>query len=183
MAKKKGSKKWYEVLASKNFNNIVIGECIAYEDKDLIGKIININLGNLVRDVKLQNVKVKFKVKEIKEGKAYSEVEGYELANSYIKRIVRAGRSRVDDSFLVNTKDSIKLRLKPLILTKYKSQRGVLKEIRNLVKKDFEDCIKNENYEKIISDIISKKLQRDMKGKLNKIYPVNLVEVRVMKRI
>ena len=129
MAEKKGKKKWYEILASKHFHNFAIGECVAYEDKNLFGKVVNVNLGNLTRDAKLQNVRIKFKINEIKDGKAYTEVKGYELATSYIKRIVRVGRSRIDDSFLVSTKDNVKLRLKPLVLTKYKTQKNILRNM------------------------------------------------------
>ena len=32
-------KKWYEILASNNFGNAIIGESLAYEDKSLIGRI------------------------------------------------------------------------------------------------------------------------------------------------
>ena len=148
-----------------------------------VGKVVNVNLGNLTRDAKLQNVRIKFKINEIKDGKAYTEVKGYELATSYIKRIVRVGRSRIDDSFLVSTKDNVKLRLKPLVLTKYKTQKNILRDMRELVKKDFIDYIQKDDYDKFISDLISKKLQRDLRGKLNKIYPVSLVEIRVMNRV
>ena len=182
MAEKK-KKKWYEVLASKHFHNVIIGECVAYEDKNLIGKVVNTNLGNLTRDVKLQNVRLKFSVSDVKEGKANTEIKGYELATSYVKRIVRVGRSRIDDSFLVTTKDNVNIRLKPLVLTKYKTQRNILKSMRKLVKNDFVEYIKKETYDKFISDLISKKLQRDLRHKLSKIYPVSVVEVRVMKRL
>lgn len=182
MAKKK-EKKWYEILASKHFNNITIGESVAYGDKDIIGRVVNVNLGSLTRDMKLQNIKLKFRVNEVKENKAYTEVKGYGLAGSYIKRVVRVGRSRVDDSFLVSTKDGVKLRLKPLILTKHKAQRKVLTELRKLVNKDFVDYIKKETYDKFVSDLMSKKLQRDLRNKLSKIYPVSIVEVRMMQRI
>tara|TARA_Y100000034_G_scaffold135855_1_gene209463 strand:+ start:1399 stop:1950 length:552 start_codon:yes stop_codon:yes gene_type:complete len=182
MADKKRKKQWYEILASKHFHNIVIGECVAYEDKNLIGKVINTNLGNLTRDMKLQNVRLKFRVNEVKEGKAHTEVKGYGLATSYVKRIVRVGRSRIDDSFLITTKDNIKIRLKPLILTKHKTQKNVLKGMRGLVKNDFIEYVKKETYTQFVSDLISKKLQRDLRRKLSKIYPVSVVEVRVMTR-
>ena len=182
MAKKK-EKKWYEILASKQFNNITIGETVAYEDKNLIGRVVKANVGGLIRDPKLQNIRLSFKVNEIKENKAHTEIHGYSLVSSYIKRIVRAGRSKVDDSFLVKTKDDIKIRLKPLVLTRYKTQRSVLRALRKLVEKDFKEYIQKESYDKFVSDLVSKKLQRDLKRKLCKIYPVGMVEVRIMKRV
>ena len=182
MAKKR-EKKWYEVLASKQFNNVPVGETVAYEDKNLLGRVITSNVGSLIRDPKLQNVRLSFKVNEVKENKAYTEIYGYSLAGSYVKRIIRVGRSRVDDSFLVETKDKVKIRLKPLVLTKYKTNRSILTALRALVKKDFIEYINKESYDKFVSDLVGKKLQRDLKLKLNKIYPIGVVEIRIMKRV
>ena len=183
MVDKKGKKQWYEILATKNFGNVIIGETVAYEHKNLIGRVVDINLGNLTRDVKLQNIKLKFRIINVSDGKANTEIKGYELVSSYIKRIIKVGRSRVDDSFDVVTLDKVKIKIKPLILTKYKAQKNVLKNLRNLVKNEFVDYIQKENYEKFVSDLVSKKLQRDVRSKLNKIYPVSVVEIRLMDRI
>ena len=48
---------------------------------------------------------------QIKENKAYTQFKGYELVSNYIKRIIRGGRSRVDDSFFANTSDNVKIRI------------------------------------------------------------------------
>lgn len=183
MVEAKEKKKWYEIISSQHFNNQVIGETLANEDKNLLGRIIDVNLGTLTRDAKLQNIKVKFKISEIKENKAYTQFKGYELVSNYIKRIIRGGRSRVDDSFFANTNDNIKIRIKPLILTKYKTQRGVLTGLRDLVRKEFQEYIKRENYDKFISDIVSKRVHRELREKLNKIYPISIFEIRIMESI
>jgi|SRR3989344_2432838 len=183
MAEIKSKKKWYEILATKHFSNIPLGETVANEDKNLIGRIIGVNLGSLTKDPKLQNINIKFRVNEVKEGKAYTEFNGYELASNYLKRIIRGGRSRVDDSFLTATKDDVKIKIKPMILTKYKTQRGVLTEIKKLIRKEFLEYIKKDTYDKLISDLISKTFHREIRSKLNKIYPISLFEIRVMEKI
>ena len=183
MAEKKGKKKWYEVLARRPFTDQIIGETPAYEDKALIGRIISSNLGNLTRDPKLQNIKINFRINEIKEDKAYADVKGYELSGSYLKRIIKVGKNRIDDSFLVNTKDNVKVKIKPLILTKYKTQKKILGSIRNLIRKEFSEYVGRDDYDKLVSDLIGKKIQREIREKINKIYPVGIVEIRIMDRI
>src|SRR3989338_1252856 len=183
MAEVKGKKKWYEILATNHFNNQPIGETVANDDKSLIGRIIEANLGSLTRDAKLQNIKIKFKINEVKDGKAYTEIKGCELVNNYIKRITRSGRSKIDDSFLFITKDDVKIRIKPMILTKFKSQRSALKGIKDFARKEFSEYIKKETYDKIVTDLVNKSFQRELSGKLNKIYPISLFEIRVMQRI
>ena len=179
----KNKKKWYEVFATHHFNSQQIGDTLANDDKSLIGRIIEFNLGSLTRDAKLQNINIKFRINEIKDGKAYTEVKGCELVNNYIKRIIRGGKSKIDDSFLFNTKDGIKIKIKPMILTKFKAQRNVLTGIKDLVKKEFSEYVQRENYDKLVTDLINKSLQRELRGKLNKIYPISLFEIRIMQRI
>ena len=179
----KNKKKWYEVFSTSHFGNQVIGETVANDDKALIGRIVNANLGNITKDAKLQNIKIRFRINEVKDGKANTEIKGYDLATNYIKRIIRGGRSKIEDSFLLTTKDNIKVRIKPLILTKYKSKNNILGEIRRVVRSDFEDYIKRETYDKLVSDLVSKTLQRELRGKINKIYPIGLFEIRIMEKI
>ncbi len=183
MADVKGKKKWYEVLSTHHFGNQVIGETVANEDKTLMGRLVKANLGNITKDIKLQNIKMSFKINEIKDGKANTEVKGYELATNYIKRIVRSGRSKIEDSFILTTKDNIKVRIKPLILTKYKSKNSVLSEMRRFIRSEFGAYIQKEDYDKFVSDLVSKTVQREIRSRVNKIYPVSLFEIRIMERI
>ena len=183
MADVKNKKKWYEVLSTKHFGDQVIGETLANEDKAVMGRLVEAGLGSLTKDIKLQNIKIKFKVNEIIDGKANTEIKGYELTTNYIKRIVRSGRSKIEDSFLLTTKDNVKVRVKPLILTKYKSQNNVLSEIRRFVQSEFNDYMQRETYDKFVSDLISKTIQRELRSKMNKIYPISLFEIRIMNKI
>ena len=183
MEQKTKKKKWYNVLATKYFNNSVIGETTCKDKESLIGRVVSYNLGLLTRDVKLQNVKVGFKINKVEDNNALTEIIKYELINSYIKRVVRVGRSKLDESFVVESKDKIRLRIKVLVLTKNIVQRGVLKHMRKKIKDYFSNLVSKEEYENFIIDLISHKAQVDLRKELNKIYPIAVCEVRMMIRI
>src|SRR3989338_5688722 len=127
---KKKKKIWVSILADKDFNNQEIGETLCEEPKQLIGRCIDVNLMTLTNDPKKQNVKLQFKVREIKGEKVEAEVIGYELNTSHVKRVIRRGSEKIDDSFLVETKDNVKYRIKPLLLTRYGTKRSILSAIR-----------------------------------------------------
>ena len=83
----KKKKKWIAIIAPKELKNVELGETPTYNLNSLIGKTIKTSLMALTQNIKQQNVKLTFSVNEVKEEKAYTEVTGYELSQSFIKRI------------------------------------------------------------------------------------------------
>src|SRR3990167_3625769 len=173
MAAKKEKKLWYEILSSKEFNESPIGETSTYDINSLKGRVVNVNLGMLTRDPRSQNIQIGFEVNEIKENKCHTRIKNCSLVSSYIKRIVKIGRS----------KDKVRLKIKPLVLTRYKVQNKVLTELRRMIRGEVLDYLKKEDADKFISELIYKKIQKELKGKLSKVYPIGTFEFRIVQRL
>lgn len=180
---KKGRKKWYTITASANFNEKPLGETLSYEPEKLVGRVVSVNLSNLTGNLKAQNIRVSFKVKEIKDNYAITELIGYEMSQSYVKRVVRTGRDRVDLSFIGMTKDKVKVIVKPFLLTKFNTHRSVKAALKEKCKAFFDKYLSETEYHTFISQLISNKINQDMREVLSKVYPLGNVEVRAMKRI
>ena len=180
---KKKKKKWYGVLASPEFSNIEIGETLADSEESLIGRGLETNLANITNDPKSQHIKVKFKINQVKDNQAYTEVYRYELANTYIKRVVKPTKDKIDDSILLTTKDNIKIRIKPLFLTKALVKKSILTMLRIKSREYLQDYCKKNEYKNLIQDLVSHNIQKDLKSILKKIYPLNVAEVRLMQRL
>ena len=180
---KKKKKVWIPILAPKEFNHIEIGETLCEDPKQLIGRNIDVNLMTLTNDPKKQNIKIKFKVKEIKGEKVEAEVIGYELNTSNVKRIVRRGSEKIDDSFVVETKDNVKYRLKPLLLTRYETKRSILSAIRAKMREISIENFKKYDSISILNSIVSNSFQREAKDTIKKIYPIAICEVRMLQKL
>jgi len=180
---KKGRKKWYTIMASANFNERPLGETLSYEPEKLVGRVISVNLSNLTGNLKAQNIKVSFRVKEIKDNHAVTELVSYEMSQSYIKRVVRTGRDRVDLSFAGKTKDNVKVIVKPFLLTKFNTHRSVKAALKEQCKAFFDKYLSETEYHTFLSHLISNKINQDMREVLSKVYPLGNVEIRVMKRV
>jgi len=180
--KKQKKRKWYEII-SKDFNNTVLGETITKDSNSVINRIIKANLGHLSREVKLQNVTIVFKIKELKEEKFYTEPYGYTLGSSYVKRVVKNKKTKLDDSFVIKSKDGIKVRIKPLMITRINVNRStgsvLLKKSREL----FNDYVSKKDYSEFFKDLIYGKVSPGFKKILSKTYPLSFFEVRIMKRL
>jgi len=180
---KKKKKKWYGILASPEFNNIEIGETLADSEESLIGRSLEVNLANITNDPKSQNIKIKFKINQVKGNEAYTEVYRYELSSTYIKRVVKPTKNKVDDSILFATKDNIKIRIKPLFLTKALVKKSILTMLRIKSREYLQNYFKENEYKKLIQDLVSHNIQKDLKNILKKIYPLNTAEIRLMQRL
>ena len=178
---KKKKKIWYTILASKEFNNFIIGETTSSSPNSLVGRKIRVPLSELIKNPKKQNLNITFSITQVKEN-ADTEIVNYELSSSFIKRIVKPGKDKIDDSFIFKTKDDITIKVKPLLITKSKTKKSILtllrKKTRDVLKENFE----KQTFSAIISSLISYKLQKTLKDQLKKIYPLRTCEIRVLSR-
>ena len=112
MAITKTKKKWYSIVAPA-FNNAVIGETLGYEPKNLENRKLDVNLMSITNDPKNQNTKIILKVNNVKDDNAIVDVIGYGLTLSYVRRLIRKDANKVVDSFVYETKDNVKVVVKP----------------------------------------------------------------------
>jgi len=174
-------KKWVSIQSPADFGNIEIGECPVTDANQLIGRSIVANLATL-GDVKKQNTKIKFIVKEIKEGKGVTEVESFMLVSSYVKRSARRSKSKIEDSFVVKLKDN-SAKVKPLIVAANKVKGSIEKELRRETKKFLTNYCSNKSFNEVIDVLTKYALQKDLKNHLKKIYPIYICEIRVFERV
>ena len=175
---------WYEIIAPQEiFNEMVIGETPAYKPDQVIGRTVDVNLAFLTGNFRQQNMKVIFQIYKVSGLKAFSDIKEVALYDAYVRRIVRKGTSRVDDSFEVNTKDNITVRVKPLVVTRYRAHYRQKSEIRKKYKEFLMNKIPELTYKELVEKVINKELQSEAFPILNKIFPVQHVEIRRLVRV
>ncbi len=173
-------KQWFTILASPIFNNKLIGETPAYEPKDIIGRTASVSMMNLTGDIKKQNIHVTFEIFDVKDNKAITYIKKFEMMPSSVKRLVRKGKDKIDMSFVCETADKKYVRIKPIFFT-IKSTGGTkLALLRKTVESSIIYAASKINYDDLIRDVLQYKLQRELKSKLNKIYPIKTFEIRVL---
>ncbi len=171
-------KKWCTILAPDIFNKIPIGESIVSDPSQLVGRQVEVNLMNLTRNVRQQNINVKFQITKIQDKDVETEIIKYEMAPSSIKRIVRRSITRIDESFVVLTSDNKRLRIKPLVITRSKLKKSVERDMRKAIKNYITTEIKKMDYIVLVKDIITNKFQKSLAETINKIHPVRITTIR-----
>ena len=171
-------KQWFPILAPKQFDNTELGETLVYNPKEMIGKTLTHSLMNLKNDVKKQNVNINFEIFEVENNNAKTKIIGYEIIPSSVRRFVRRNSEKMDLSFTCETADKVFLRVKPLIVTKDNVKGSVASKLRNNAVQFLIKTINNMEYDGVINDLMSHKLQFALKDSLKKVYPLKICELR-----
>jgi ribosomal protein S3AE len=180
---KKGTakKKWFPIVAPKMFNNLTIGETYIYDAREGIGKNLTVNLMTLTKNPKTQGINVSFVVSGQHDGKLTTEFTGYRMMPSVVRRMVRRGKNKIEDSFICSTSDGRKIRLKPLVITRTKAKGSVLTSLRKALKQHIVRTAAKTSYDKISEEIVGNKFQRGTYEALSKLFPVVKCEMRWFK--
>ncbi len=176
-AKPKAKKKWFSIVAPKSFNNHVLGESLVENADKLVGKSITVNLMHLTNDMRNQGIEIRFKVVKTDEGKGLTSVTGYEVLPGQMKRVVRRGRSKVMDSFIVRCGDVL-VRIKPIVFTANRASAGAQTTIRLAVREKIKHLLKGTTFDQLVQELIQHKLQRTLKDVGLKTHPIKSVEVK-----
>lgn len=176
----KKKKKWYTIVAPKEMNNVAIGETLASEPETLKGRVVQANLMTITNDMKKQNMTAVFKVTDVKESVAETELTAYYISQAHIKRLSKRAREKVEDSFKCQTKDNQTVIVKPFLLLRSKVQRGVMSSLRHKSREELANELKNKTFMEFVSTVLSGETQKNLKLSLKKIYPLNAAEIRVV---
>ncbi len=178
---KTGVKKmWYKVTAPKLFNSQVIGELYVENPSKAVGKRVPVNLTELTRDMRQQNINVFFEVNKVSGSKLYTEFVGFEMVPSSLKRMVRRGKRKVDYSFKAETKEGYKLRIKVIMVTIKLTNLSALSGLRKECEKNMKTMLKKMSYDQFVGDLVNHRIQSKLRKMLSKIYPLKMCEIREM---
>ena len=175
---KKKKKHWYPILASKEFRNVEIGECLLDDPNLLKGRKIAANLMTLTREPKKQNTKIKFVVDSVEDNKGITSICGYETLPTHIKRISKKSKTKIEDSFLFKTKDNKTVRFKIMATSKNLASRQVKTSIRLKSREVINDMGKKTNYNDFVRSILNYGTQTEIKKNVKKILPVKNILVK-----
>ncbi|HEY6238812.1 MAG TPA: 30S ribosomal protein S3ae, partial [Thermoplasmata archaeon] len=104
------SKHWYKVRAPGLFQHAEIGETMASEPEQVVGRTLETTLQEVSggADIGKAHIKLRFQIDRVSgDNFAESRFIGHELTSDYVRRLARRKRSKIDTSLLVTTKDGV----------------------------------------------------------------------------
>ena len=172
------AKQWYNMVAPDMFGKSNIGETVADEPEKLIGRIIEVTLGELTNDLSKQNTKLILKIDRVGGDTAYTKYMGHQLTQDYLRSLVKRETSAVETNISVTTKDGYTIRVKPSCFTIKRARENQVKAIRQVMNTVIEAKAKELDLQQFIQDVVTGKLSANIYHDVKPIYPLRRVEVR-----
>ncbi|MFA5020342.1 MAG: hypothetical protein WC533_04560 [Candidatus Pacearchaeota archaeon] len=141
--------------------------------EELNGKYIKFDLSSILRGKALE---LSLKI-TADEKTASANPKKITLQEFYIRRLMRKRTDYAEDSFLAPCSDH-RIRIKYLITTKKPVSRAVLTSLKKSAKEFLGNYIKEKEFESLVKDVINNQIQKDLNGKLRKLYPLNICEIK-----
>jgi small subunit ribosomal protein S3Ae len=177
MPKSKKVKVWLKLITPEFLGKKELGEIPANEPEAAKGRRVILSAIDVLGDFNKYYLKFIFKVGEVDNQNAYLYFDGIECTRDYIARMIRRRVDRIDFVIDKVTKDSVKLRIKTLTVT-----RRISSEIKTKIRKKIEEILDKEIPNLTMNEFVLKALSDEFKNfiisSLHKIYPVRHFEFR-----
>lgn len=174
-------KNWYTIQAPAEFGKRELGESYLVSPETAQGRTVSINLRELTGNSRDQNVYLTFRMGAGKGHILPTDVIGYSLTATSVKRLVRGNTDRLDDYFMFTSKDGKKVVVKTLIITLHKVQRSVSAHLRKDLGEFLRAEIESNDFTSFMVNLAGNKVLAPLKKNLHKIYPLKEAAIRVLK--
>ncbi|MDD5472896.1 MAG: 30S ribosomal protein S3ae [Candidatus Methanoperedens sp.] len=172
------AKQWYNLVAPDMFGKTNIGETVAEEPEKLIGRVVEVTLGELTNDLSKQNTKLILKIDRVGGDSAYTKFMGHQLTQDYLRSLVKRQASAIETNVSVTTKDGYTVRVKPSCFTIKRARANQVKAIREIMNNVIAARAKELDMQQFVQDIITGKLSASIYHDVKPVYPLRRVEVR-----
>lgn len=174
-------KRWVQIV-SPEFNDSVIAETPVYELKDALDRSLKINLMSLNGDPRKQSTHILFKTSQQKgESAVIAELQGYEVQQPILKKMVRRGKTKVNASFKCYTGDKKPIVIKPFIITRFRVNNQVAAKIRGHVVRKIVNKVAEMSFRDFLDQVVTGKMQKEIQQTAGKTYPIRTLELYTVK--
>jgi len=178
VSRRREQKRWYTLQAPEQFDREELGETVAEEPDQVLGRTIETTLGDLRNDASENNTKLTFKVNEVASDTAYTEFIKHELTRDYMRSLVRRGSSKVEAFITVLTDDDYRVQIQPVALTTKSADASQEQAIRRTMIDIVEESARERSYEDLIDSIVEGRLSSAIYNEAKTIYPLRRVEIQ-----
>ena len=171
------AKNWYRVFAPENLGKTYIGDTIASDPENVVGRVMQTTLGEIINDYAKQNVKMKFRIANVAGDAAYTEFIGHEVTRDYLRSLVKRRTSRIDSHIPITTKDGKKIVLTVTCYTLTRANDSQIHAIRHEITKQVAAMGQAAEMNQLLNGIVTGEISKEAFKSVKGIFPVRRVEV------
>jgi len=171
------AKSWYRVHTPDNLGKVFIGDTIANDADNVIGRIMTSTLGEITNDYAKQHMKMSFKINSVAGDSAYTEFVGHDVTRDYLRSLVKRRSSRIDCHVPLVTKDGKKVHLTISCYTFARANISQEHAIRKIITEAVKAQASAWDLTTLVNMIVSGEISRDLFKAVKIIYPTRRVEI------
>ena len=175
------SKRWIKVRAPGLFQHVELGETVATEPEQVVGRTIEATLPELsgTPDAGKAHVKLRFRVERLSgDGVAEARFIGHDLTSDYVRRLARRKRSKIDISVTVTTKDGVQFVLKPVAVGEQRLQTRLRAQLRHRLVEILTTTAQQRSAPQFVADMLQGELAKALSHGVKSLYPLKKIEIR-----
>jgi small subunit ribosomal protein S3Ae len=180
VSRQKEEKQWYTVLASEEFERDELGETLAEESEQVLGRTLETTLGDLRNDASGNNTKLTFKINEVASDTAYTEFIKHEMTRDYLRSLVRRGSSKIEAYVTALTADDYRVQIQPVALTTKSADESQEKAVRRTMIDRVESAATERTFDDLVDSVVEGRLSSAIYTEAKTIYPLRRVEIQKM---
>jgi small subunit ribosomal protein S3Ae len=175
------SKHWFKVRAPGLFQHVELGETVASEPEQIVGRTLETTLPEISggADAGKAHIKLRFRIERIGgDGAAEARFIGHDLTSDYVRRLARRKRSKIDTSFVVTTKDGVEIVVKPVAVGEQRLQTRLRAELRHKIVEILVDEAKQRTSAEFVREMLQGELSKALAHGVKTLYPLKKIEIR-----
>jgi small subunit ribosomal protein S3Ae len=175
------SKHSYKVRAPGLFQHADLGETVATEPEQLIGRTLETTFPELsgIQDAGKAHVKLRFKIERLSgDGVAETRFIGHDLTSDYVRRLARRKRSKIDLSLIVTTKDGVQIIVKPVAVGEQRLQTRLRAELRHKMVEVLNEQASSHTAVEFVREMLQGELAKALAHGVKTLYPLKKIELR-----
>lgn len=175
------SKRWIKVRAPGLFQHVELGETVATEPEQVVGRTIEATLPELsgTPDAGKAHVKLRFQIERLSgDGVAEARFIGHDLTSDYVRRLARRKRSKIDISVTVTTKDGVRFILKPVAVGEQRLQTRLRALLRHRIVEILTTHAEGRSAPQFVADMLQGELAKALAHGVKSLYPLKKIEIR-----
>ncbi len=110
-------KQWFALVGPSDFDKKLLGETVAEKPKNVVGRIIKVDLGQLAGQRQKRHISVIFKVQSVEGNNANCVTIGHTTSQGFLNRLVRRRMSKIEIVQSVGTADDKRVKVKSVALS------------------------------------------------------------------
>ena len=175
------SKRSFKVRAPGLFQHVELGETVASEPEQVVGRTLETTLPELSgsQDVAKAHVKLRFRVERISgDGVAEARFIGHDLTSDFVRRLARRKHSKIDTALTVTTKDGVRVVLKPVAVGEQRLQTRLRAELRHKIVSILTEEAQLRTSPEFVREMLAGDLSKILAHGLKTLYPLKKIEIR-----